>query len=430
MTTRLRTTLGYYTPAFFHIHVGTNLSFTSFSDKDFSVFLHEYIHFIQDVTTLYGINNMYVYSEYIRYAINEAYKSPDKKIDIPITPKDSNEDNVYLNLMINRLTCGDGCDISIIKQIKQIDIIVEDIDVPKSSLKNIESTVLTIVDNDDKEQLVSFGAIAIMESMAYLMERLLCPSYIKSPDFPYCIAEKIIEKEYPDFAKDSLNVLALCDVSLLYSNPGKIFIQFIREMKDDNWMPKNPEDIYDNIYSRVNIVNNTTKISLEDNLKGFLEIVKIQIQGYFNDPKLFSEINNWINHITITAYNLRFKDKYFILDVARGGMVRDNKVLKTLIDKTLGTPLISNVSGECTLKSPVIMKGYGVDISYFAAVGQIISLFESAKYKCDLHTICTYYKNNVDERCIRTPWKHITDVRYCPFALLWYHWKLKEYEPK
>ena len=60
MSRVLNTTLGYYEPAFFHINIGTNSSFEKFSSRDFSIFLHEYIHFIQDVTTVYGLNNIHV----------------------------------------------------------------------------------------------------------------------------------------------------------------------------------------------------------------------------------------------------------------------------------------------------------------------------------------------------------------------------------
>ena len=96
----LSTTLGYYTPAFFHINISKNHSFEKFSNEDFSVFLHEYIHFIQDVTTIYGLNNMYVQSEYIRYATHKVYKSNNRKFNIPIIPNANNEGNIYLNKAI------------------------------------------------------------------------------------------------------------------------------------------------------------------------------------------------------------------------------------------------------------------------------------------------------------------------------------------
>lgn len=152
MSRILHQLLGYYTPAFFHINVGTNSSFERFSDRDLSVYLHEYIHFIQDTTTIYGLNNMYVYSEYIRFAINNAYKSQNKSFKIPILPEEDNEGNVYLNMRINNLTNGDCSEIKNIKEIVSIDIIEEPTGVLGSPVDYLESVVIECV--EDRKSVV------------------------------------------------------------------------------------------------------------------------------------------------------------------------------------------------------------------------------------------------------------------------------------
>lgn len=159
MSRRLHQTLGYYTPAFFHINVGTNASFSRFSDMDFSVYLHEYIHFIQDTTTIYGLNNMFVYSEYLRFAIDQVYSSKNKRFDIPILPTDDNKENVYLNMKIQNLTNGDSSEIRKVKAIISINIESEPTGVIGSSVDSIESVFVECIDDKDNDYFLSFGAL-------------------------------------------------------------------------------------------------------------------------------------------------------------------------------------------------------------------------------------------------------------------------------
>lgn len=79
--------LGYYVPGFFEIFVATDkedMSLTNFDDKELGTFFHEYIHFLQDITTFYGLNNIYAFTEYLHYGVNQCYKNEDKQITVPI----------------------------------------------------------------------------------------------------------------------------------------------------------------------------------------------------------------------------------------------------------------------------------------------------------------------------------------------------------
>lgn len=423
MHRRLSTTLGFYNPSFFHINIGTNSSFEKFFDKDVSVFVHEYIHFLQDVCTIYGLNNMYVYSEYIRFATNEIYKSKNKEFIAPIIPNENNHDNVFLNKRICKLTNGDTATIKKVVRIIDITSTVEGTGVSGSDVDSIDCVMVTCIDDKGDENYVSFGAESIMENMAYLMEQIICDKFIPSPDYPYSFAEKIVEYLYPEFGTDMYNVLVLCDSSLLYSNPGKIFVQYLQEMKSKKWLPTKPEDIYDEILPRKIILNGgSDEMTIEDNYEQLAEIVRNQLKGYFHDPELFKEIRTWIDQLILKGQDLRFQNKYFILDFARGG-------IDVFIDfvKHFGTPLISNSMGECTFVYPE--NPDGVEIGYFYAISQIISFFENGNPKCELLSICKRHGNKIDNRCDTTPWERCRDEFLCPYAMLWKLWRLKDFQP-
>lgn len=66
-------TLGFYSPSLFHIHldgIGRIKDMSSWEEEQKSTFLHEYVHFLQDVTTVQGLNNMYRLGEFVRYVTN------------------------------------------------------------------------------------------------------------------------------------------------------------------------------------------------------------------------------------------------------------------------------------------------------------------------------------------------------------------------
>lgn len=424
MNRKLSTTLGFYNPSFFHINIGTNSSFERFFDKDFSVFVHEYIHFLQDVCTIYGLNNMYVYSEYIRFATNKIYKSENKEVTSPILPTEDNHENIFLNRQLCKLTNGDTATIKKVVRIIDITSFEEGTGLSGSAVDSIDSIVVTCIDDKNEENYISFGALSIMENMAYLMEQMICNEFATSPDYPYSFAEKIVEYLYSEFGSDKLNVLALCDLSLLNSNPGKVFVQYLQEMKSMNWLPTKPEDIYDQILPRKNTLNGgSEEITTEDNYKQISKTVRNQVKGYFHDPELFKDIRTWIDQLVYKGQDIRFKNKYFILDIARGG----SDAFMDFV-KNFGTPLISNSKGECTLLYPE--NPDGVEIGYFYAIGQITSFFESGNPKCELLNICTRYGNKIDNRCNTNPWDRCRDEFLCPYAMLWKLWRLSDFKPK
>ena len=63
-------------------------------------------------------------------------------------------------------------------------------------------------------------------------------------------AQLVTEHVYPEFGGDVLNILALCDVSLQFSNPGNVFFGMLEQMRDRAWLPNKPEDVYDYVYSQ------------------------------------------------------------------------------------------------------------------------------------------------------------------------------------
>lgn len=416
--------LGYYIPSFFEMHVDTNcddLTINKLPLKDMTVLFHEYIHFLQDFTTYYGLNAIYVYSEYLHSIVNRIYGIETNEFPVPFCISD-NTDNVLLNKQILNFTQGDTeCSSSYV-----IDEIEEDVDVltPNAYLKTIPNVILNI--NGDSK---IFGAIAIMESMAYLMERLCSPSgYMKSPDYPYRSAELVADYYVKDFSKDPLMVLALCDMSLQSSVPGACFVRVMKGIKDGFITFERPEDIYDYFYKQVSVTAYGNESMFLENFKKMLFITQSCIKSYLRDMPVLKGYYDWIDNLVRFAIYLREQDCYFLLKMARHKDLVTNGCWGYVVYK-IGSPLMTNNKGDY-YKIPYNGSTQDMDVEFFRAIRQIVTLFETGKPDCDMYDWCMKSPNATpNELCSTAPWRKCSEKELCPYSLLWRHWNLSGREP-
>ena len=67
---------GYYTPSFLTMNIDSNENFEDImtakgvSERSEALFLHEYIHLLQDITSVSGLVNMCVVVDYMKWATN------------------------------------------------------------------------------------------------------------------------------------------------------------------------------------------------------------------------------------------------------------------------------------------------------------------------------------------------------------------------
>lgn len=426
MTRIYNNLIGSYIPSFFEMNISTDsddLSIDKLSDRDVTILFHEYIHFLQDFTTIYGLSAIYTHSEYIRSVINRIYKYSSKKFYVPFKIED-NSDNVFLNKTISRFTFGDNSEINEIT-IDDINITYDELP-PNEYIKEIPNITLIV----NKGDYVTFGAIAIMENMAYIMERCCSPrSYEKSPEFPYQVAEKVAEFYSPEFANDKYKVLALCDISLHSSNPGVFFVKVMKGIAENRISFETPESVYDYLYT-LDVYDYGT---FEQ--KTFLDAYKqrlIQIQHllkeYIKNMPIIKSYHKWIDGITNFSLKWRESDRYLLLNMARHQDLSTNRYWANVIHE-VGTPLMSNKKGHY-FKIPPHGSTEDMDVELFRAIREIELLFESGSVECSMYNWCKISNNkSINNLCKRTPWKKSTEGYLCPYALLWRHWKLSSYTP-
>lgn len=415
--------IGGYDISFFGISIDTNeKSINQMTSSEQTIFLHEYIHFLQDITTIYGLNNLYVYGEYISDTLNRIYKKPKGTIKVPFELDDTNL--VLTNKQVREVTLGDFSTPCPLDKVTDVKVGTFDL-LPNNKLNSIPDVTIEFLSNGNQE-MMTFGAMAIMESMAYIAERLCSPkNYITSPGVPYMTAEKVADYLVPNFSANLEMIFALCDMSLQWSAPANFFVYFMNQVKEGNIMVNCPEDIYDYCYMVENgILEKNFDIALQNAINKLNEYLKSVNQNPQWDIYI-SGYKSWVNTITAFSKEFRHNNKYLLLNVIRGGEFLNNKSLTTIISY-IGSCNIENKNSYYFQHPFINHKKDIMDVEFFRFIGAIINTFENGEIECPCQNLCKQSGLIIDSQCINSPW-YVTQQRRCPYAIIWKHWNLDGY---
>ena len=431
--------LGEYMPAFFQMYlkVGGIIDLNTCSDRDFSLFFHEYIHFLQDLTTTYGLTQCFYYGEYIHTAVNDIYKHHKGEFTVPIRYNEPSH-HVKIADVITDITMGDCNSDAHTFNVENVSLnSMDNLPIDSSKINNIN-----VVDVESREgDCFSFGAYAIKESVAYILERCVTKDYETSPEFPYCSAEKIVEYLFPEFGKNNLNVLALCDISLMFSNPAEIFYSTLMQLKRKEFVPKKPHDLYAQLKNaKIGCCGKLTDPF--SHYKMVAEEARMKFKSYFHSdeyPELHQAYYEWIDRLFNFSIKMRTTEPNYLLDLCNDGYVRFNETFCRLVN-ILGSPLIRNMRQDYFCIKPKGINGWTNEV--MKSVSMIHELLHDGKLQCSLYPWCVNTDkeqkdvpefvpiNPTVEVCLHKPWERCNCNDLCPFAMLWKNWNLGGYIPK
>lgn len=420
----LNSAIGCYFPAFFEMNLDIcgDLDINKLKDKKFALFLHEYTHFIQDVSTYYGLSNLFAVNEVIKSIhMNLTTSLPNGgkfKVPVCVMPNNSilKANNQLLSITFG--TCGT------INCFEVHDVDTKQEVVPNNNyLNQIDKVYVTTKSGE----MFQFGSLAIMENMAYLMEQICVSECEPSPDYPYSAAEKVATYEAPSIGNNKLMVLALCDVSLQASNPGYYFYETLELVRKGAISYTKPEDVYDDFYNRNVVTYHASTIpNYLSQFRNMANAVINQEKKFIATPAL-SAYWKWIENAINYSYDLRLNHRCFLIDIAKSKDARKSKGFADFI-KAVGTPLMMNKCGKFYYIPSQNVQGEGM--CYHRAMRQVFRLLASGKKECDMRDWCKKSKIKVDCRCNSSPWKRLQEKEKCPYAVIWGSFNLGGYEPE
>jgi hypothetical protein len=193
-------TRGYYEPGLFHLRVNVDFHIKDLNElaknpQVFSTFLHEYVHFLQNVTTTSGLMSIVLYVDLIKdfnWNIINA-KAPRYKVPYQITDK-----NVLANTEIMPKYQGDSNGASLCRYDRYV--VETDLMTDKSGNKfNVKKYKIFYYDlHSQQVESRYFGSTCLKEYVAHMVQTNFFPG-ISHPDFPYTIAQQVLTKEHPLF---------------------------------------------------------------------------------------------------------------------------------------------------------------------------------------------------------------------------------------
>jgi hypothetical protein len=434
MRTELFSSAGIYAPTFLNIRIATNESLDNIfnlSPTASAAFIHEYVHFLQDITTVYGLRNIIMVVDKMKTVNLAQRESGSKVMKIPYEFNDFKFITASYNSSFQKIVNGTFDDTpkasihSIIKRTEKIEFQQE-----------AEIEVIEVWLGANKLKF-DFGSHAVLESMAYLVEQSIYPSVIPEPtQFCYHAASMIAETIYPEFSEKRTNLIALCDASLMFANPGLVFHRMLHSMRAENFLPTTYMEIYEFVFVREQ--QSYAQLNYWDSILNNHTLTAIsQLNDYFTIEE-FDENKEWIEFTLNNANKFRHANISFFTELAEGGTLSANRTFEKLF-ALVGMPITTNSEGQAWFATNVSNQEK-VRPEILWAVNQIYNLYGNSKNsrskRCWLENWCqkTCDEKNItdytDQRCYDNPWdRHLDGKELCTFSQVWRSWGMESHIP-
>lgn len=417
-------------PSMFHLHVHTKKELDNLNkldDTELCTFFHEYIHFLQDISTVMGLHNIYTLGEVLADLVTQIEGKAKGEIHIPYHL--SEKFNVGNNYMIVTATQGDG-DIYSTNILNTLTV----------TGKSVERSQLVRMDGNDIDVHIvevpnstgtdfKLGSYHISESMAYMGEQIIYgqPGNIVgySPNYPYDVIRQLA-CQYDQRLGGNLKLLfALCDFALTFSHPAHALISFFDDYVKRGCPPQWRDYVKWLVYNTATTGTVTGSYS-----QGLTAIKDLALKSLDNRFKGWNnvDVRKWYHTIIERVLKMRLDNPLFLIDLLEGGNLKKNPIFHNII-KNLGTPLLSNDFCRTNVFIPEDVGIKKKRIKLLMAAGSITFLLGDADIPCMLRKYCQADGRCVDKKSVRSPWVKARKFFPCPFGYLWYGWKLRGYIP-
>lgn len=427
----------YYRPSFFNMKIDLPIDLQNLNEIPegaMGLYFHEYIHYIQDISTIYGLMNISTINFYIQSCAHYLSKNKDlKNFKVPLVLEDVVEKGVETNYGLINFSLRP---IYLGSPINPKSRIIKDfryniIDFKLNDGIIIQKVNILFKSDEDIVRELEFGGNHVTEGMAYLCEQQNFSDILPLADeYPYNVIEKIVEIIYPEIIEEKILLIALCDMSLMTYHPGLSFVRLVEFIKQEQFINETTE--IDEIYDKGLKFLKGSHVEFSE----LVEIVKSEIVKNFN-AEYYEDIKTWVNCIFDSVKILRRDIPSFVVDLVRFGRPKENQFFR-LTHRVLGSPLVLNELGFGTLSLPLnfVPQGKNFNPGIFLAISQILKIFyKEEPVSCELIEYCEASHENdpnitVDRNCKHSPWLKSLDKDLCPVGQIWHHWALKEYSPK
>lgn len=387
-----------------HMYVDDNIDLENLDNMTLSAyatFVHEYIHYIQQITCTYDIRMSDMYNRV--FAKYRDYIRSNKIIIIPLKLWETDD---AIQAFVDRFNSIEG-DKKTAFNISDIEI-----DEREISIAQMRKSAVWIgcydFDNDKAEEHgFRFGHRCIVEGMAHCIQSVINEEIVHNI-VPYHAVVLIIGKILPQIVEDKKLMASICLCALLWDNPSIGFFEVLKLLKQHSeW---NGKDLYQSIirdyvvshkgrnmpfYRLLSIFSNDLKGSFEALMGTDLEYYSQVIDKCLEDCSKFH---------------------HRLIDVLYDCDISDREVFKEELLNHYGFPFVDG-KNQSTLPMKVVngkQSAYKESaILYGIELIMARLLLKDKKKECKRYPICssTLFMDDVEcdarEECLSSPWKKI-----------------------
>lgn len=210
---------------FFHMKVDSidlkDMDFAKMSPRDLGIFIHEYVHYIQQITTPYGL----AYSTFFikKFVLSRDFINQSNPVILPL-----NVDDFFDHVKTNEDILGKKNGTIKYNKGKVDEVFINIDDVVKAERENT-SVNIGVHDFELNRKLdngFSFGYNCIIESMAHMIQSYIRPD-LRHKKVPYESAQMVCSVYCPEIAENTKLLISICYTALFFDNPGVAFFTLI-----------------------------------------------------------------------------------------------------------------------------------------------------------------------------------------------------------
>lgn len=363
----------------------------------YATFVHEYIHYIQHITSLYDIrtSDMYnrVFAKYRDYIRNNDI------INLPLKLWEKDNDIHQFIYHFNKIEGNKTTDLNI----SDIEIDEREISIAEKEKTAVWIGCYDYDNNKAEEHGFQFGHRCIVEGMAHAIQSII-NSEINHAIIPYHAVELIIGKTLPDIVQDKKKIAAICLCALLWDNPGFGFFQVLELIKSHpNWDGK---ELYKSIVQDYAVSYNGQQMPYYR----LLQLFSNDLKGSFkvllgSDLEYYSlVIENCI--LDCSKCHHRLIDFLYDYDIC------DREVFREQILNHYGYPFVDGKNQSAfPLKSINGNKSAYKETAIIYGIELIMARVMSGTKECKRYPVCSStmfiegVKCDATEECLSSQWK-------------------------
>jgi hypothetical protein len=290
--------------------------------------------------------------------------------------------------------------------------------------QDIPIVKLTLENNFGKAREYLFGAAAVEESMAYLLEKKFYNFY-DPPDYPYNAAKLLAQYVCPKMAFNEEFLFIICDAAMSSSYPGLLFYLCLLEINQRGFNPSSSARLH---HFCLNVIQNRRwdiHVYFDNSKNALLGILDTLYQGEY-----IEYTREWFKYLIANGHNLRTSNPLFMVDLYNNEDTFTGP-WEDFIFK-MGFPHIVDSKDQRYFNGPIPLKDIEnkIDPIYLIAISQLHDTLFLKSTKCKLEEVCvaSNQKEHVNDNCRNAPWNKCSEATLCAFAALWANYGLNKME--